>query len=110
MGVEWWIGELHRVFPRSFAIVDGIVGMEGNGPIQGSPKQSGVLVMGSDLVAVDSTCCRIMGIDPGSLQYLRLAAERGHVPADRIEQRAESIASVRTSYALIDRFKGSRIP
>jgi uncharacterized protein (DUF362 family) len=110
IGIDRSIAELHRVFPRSFAIVDGIMGMEGNGPIQGSPKQSGVLVMGSDLVAVDSTCCRIMGIDPGSLQYLRLAAERGHVPADRIEQRAESIASVRTNYALIDRFKSSRIP
>jgi uncharacterized protein (DUF362 family) len=73
-------------------------------------KPSGVLVMGSDLVAVDSTCCRIMGIDPGSLQYLRLAAERGHLPADRIEQRAESIASVRTNYTLIDSFRSARLP
>jgi uncharacterized protein (DUF362 family) len=79
--------------------------MEGNGPIQGTPKTTGVLVMGGDLVAVDSTCCRIMGLDPQYLQYLRLTAERGHVHADRIEQRAESIASVRTNYVLIDSFK-----
>ena len=38
------------------AIVDGIVGMEGDGPLNGTPKPMGVLVMGSDLVAVDATC------------------------------------------------------
>ena len=48
IGIDRSISELHRVFPRSFAIVDGIVGMEGNGPIQGTPKNSGVLVLGSD--------------------------------------------------------------
>jgi uncharacterized protein (DUF362 family) len=109
IGIDRSIAELHRVFPRTFAIVDGIVGMEGNGPIQGTPKQTNVLVMGSDLVAVDSTCCRIMGIDPQYLQYLRLTAKRGHVHLDRIEQRAESIASVQTNYALIDSFKTFRL-
>jgi uncharacterized protein (DUF362 family) len=61
--------------------------------------------MGSDLVAVDSTCCRIMGLDPQGLQYLRLTAERGHLHAERIEQRAESVASVRIDYNLIDSFR-----
>ena len=96
--------------PRSFAIVDGIVGMEGYGPIQGTPKQSRVLVMGGDLVAVDATCCRIMGLDPQRLEYLRLAAQRGHLVSDRIEQRAESIASVRSDFALIDSFMTFRLP
>ena len=38
------------------AIVDGIVGMEGDGPIMGTPRTSGVLVMGTNLPAVDATC------------------------------------------------------
>jgi len=109
IGIDRSIAELHRVFPRSFAIVDGIVGMEGNGPIQGSPKPSGVLVMGSDLVAVDATCCRIMGIDPERLPYLRLAAERGHVLEGRIEQRAESIVSVRSDFKLIPHLSTLRL-
>src|SRR5882724_3097372 len=88
VGIDRSIAELHRIFPRSFAIVDGIVGMEGNGPIQGTPKKAGVLVMGADLVSVDATCCRIMRIDPELLQYIRLTAETGHVDAGRIEQRA----------------------
>ena len=72
-GIAESIVDLHHLFPRQFAIVDGIVGMEGNGPIQGTPKQAGVLVAGSDVVAVDATCCRIMGIDPKKIEYLTIA-------------------------------------
>ena len=53
-----------------FAIVDGIVGMEGDGPIMGTPKPAGVLVMGRNLPAVDATCARIMGVDPHRVRYL----------------------------------------
>jgi uncharacterized protein (DUF362 family) len=109
IGIDRSIAELHRVLPRSFAIVDGIVGMEGNGPIQGDPKPAGVLVMGSDLVSVDATCCRIMGIDPERLDYIRLTAERGHAHPGRIDQRGESVQSVQTTFALIDALKTLRL-
>jgi uncharacterized protein (DUF362 family) len=109
IGIDRSIAELQRVFPRSFAIVDGIVGMEGNGPIQGIPKQSGVLVMGSDLVAVDSTCCRIMGIAPERVEYLRLTAGRGHVGAERIDQRGESVDAVRGNFILPQSLKALRL-
>jgi len=109
-GIPESIVALNRQFgPKSFAIVDGVVGMEGNGPIQGTPKPVGVLVMGRDLVAVDSTCCRIMGIDPEKVSYLRMAADLGHVHQSRIEQRGETIASVHTNFALIDDFKDLRL-
>jgi uncharacterized protein (DUF362 family) len=109
IGIPRSIVELSRHFRNTFAIVDGVVGMEGNGPIQGTPKPVGVLVMGRDLVAVDSTCCRIMGIDPEKVEYLRMAADLGHVHPARIEQRGETIASVRTNFALIEEFSGLRL-
>jgi len=109
IGIDRSIAELHRVLPRSFAIVDGIVGMEGNGPIQGDPKSVGVLVMGSDLISVDATCCRIMGIDPERVEYIRITAERGHAHPGRIDQRGESIQSVQTKFALIDALKNVRL-
>jgi uncharacterized protein (DUF362 family) len=109
VGIDRSVAELHRIFPRSFAIVDGIVGMEGNGPIQGRARPCGAVVMGADLVAVDATCCRIMGIDPDRIEYLRLASGRGHVRAERIEQRGETIASVRTPFALIPEFQHVRL-
>jgi len=111
IGIPESIVELNRIFRRSFAIVDGIVGMEGNGPIQGTPKPAGVLVMGSDLPAVDATCCRIMGIDPAKIEYLRMAAEGnlGNVEEIHIEQRGEKVSEVRTDFALIEPFRGLRI-
>src|ERR1700688_2328452 len=107
IGIPESIVELNRIFHRSFAIVDGIVGMEGNGPIQGTPKPAGLLVMGSDLPSVDATCCRIMGIDPAKVDYLRMAAERGLgvIEEAHVEQRGETIKSVATRFELIDNFK-----
>ena len=110
VGIDQSIVELTRIFRRSFAIVDGIVGMEGNGPIQGTPKPAGVLVMGSDLPAVDATCCRIMGIDPSKLAYLEMSSDNLGVTAEsRIEQRGERIASVRTNFQLIEQFRQVRL-
>lgn len=110
VGIPESIVELNRIFSRSFAIVDGIVGMEGNGPIQGTPKPAGVLVMGSDLPAVDATCCRIMGIDPAKIEYLQMAAGNLGVTEEfRISQRGESIQSVRTDFKLIDEFQQVRL-
>ena len=109
LGIARAAAELYRLFPRSFAIVDGIVGMEGNGPVQGRPRPCGAIVMGPDLAAVDATCCRIMGIDPGRIEYLDRVAERGHVAEAQIEQRGEAIASVRTPFALIPEFRHLRL-
>lgn len=103
-GIPESIVRLNAIFRNTFAIVDGVVGMEGNGPIQGTPKQAGVVVMGRDLVAVDSTCCRIMGIDPGKLAYIQQAAALGHTLEPMIEQRGESLAPVKTPFAVIDEF------
>src|SRR5579885_356097 len=110
VGIDRSIVELNRIFRRSFAIVDGIVGMEGNGPIQGKPKQTGVLVMGSDLPAVDATCCRIMGIDPEKVEYLQMARDNlGVTEERRIEQRGEAIRSVRTNFELIQQLRDYRL-
>jgi uncharacterized protein (DUF362 family) len=110
VGIPESIVELTRIFHRSFAIVDGIVGMEGNGPIQGTPKQVGVLVMGRDLPAVDATCCRIMGIDPAKVEYLQMASERlGITEESRIEQRGEKIAGLRTDFQLVKQFQQLRL-
>lgn len=105
IGVENAILALNRRFRNTFAIVDGIVGMEGNGPIQGTPKMAGVLVMGHDVVAVDATCSRIMGLEPGRMKYLAGAADLGHIDEGRIEQRGEKVQSVATRFHVIPEHK-----
>jgi uncharacterized protein (DUF362 family) len=109
IGITRSILELNRIFRNTFGIVDGIVGMEGYGPIQGRPKTCGVLVMGQDLRAVDATCCRIMGIDPLKVEYLREATRLGHIEEDWIEQRGERIQAVATVFELIRQFSDLRI-
>jgi uncharacterized protein (DUF362 family) len=109
-GIDESIADLHFAFPHHMAIVDGIVGMEGNGPIQGKPKPVGVLVAGRDPVAVDATCCRIMKIDPFRIQYLRLAAEgEGSLMEQNIQQIGESVESVATPFELIPEFVNLRL-
>ena len=110
-GIAESIADLHAVFPRQFAIVDGIVGMEGNGPIQGSPKRAGVLVAGRDPVAVDATCCRIMRIDPNRIAYLRLASEGEEARLDEGQTRqiGEKIAEVATAFELPAGFPDLRL-
>lgn len=111
VGIPKSIVELNRiVHGKTFAIVDGITGMEGNGPIQGTPKHAGVLVMGADLRAVDATCCRIMGIDPSKVEYLQMAEALGNASEPGIEQRGEKIATVHTDFALIPEFAALRPP
>ncbi|MGB8646398.1 MAG: DUF362 domain-containing protein [Anaerolineae bacterium] len=86
--------------PRRVALVDGIVGMQGDGPLFGSGVDSRVLVAGEDYVAVDTTCARLMGFDPSSITYLTLAAWAGlgQFDAGHIEIHGASLDSVRRAF------------
>ena len=102
-GIARSILDINAAVAPHLAIVDGIVGMEGDGPIMGDPKSLGVLVMGTNLPAVDATCARLMGINPARVEYLAGAAGRlGPIAANRIEQRGEPIAAVASPFRLPD--------
>jgi uncharacterized protein (DUF362 family) len=105
-GIDRAILDINASARPDFAIVDGIVGMEGNGPIQGTPKACGVLVLGDDPVAVDATCCRVMGLLPERVKYLSLAGTLlGHVKVEKIQQVGETIEGVKTPFAVLDQFR-----
>jgi len=108
-GINETIADLHTLFPRAFSIVDGIVGMEGNGPIQGTPHPTGVVVAGADPVAVDATCCRIMGLDPQRIGYLQLAAGRERLTEDLVPQIGEPLHSVATRFAVLPELERLRL-
>jgi uncharacterized protein (DUF362 family) len=107
-GIHQCIADLYTLFPKTFAIVDGIVGMEGNGPIQGTPRNAGVVVAGASPVAVDATCCRIMGLDPARIGYLQLAAGVQNLGQQLIPQRGERIESVAAPFAVLPELAGLR--
>ncbi len=100
-GIDNAILDLAATIRPHFTIVDGIVGMEGDGPIMGRPRHVGVIAMGQDVVAVDATCARVIGIEPMRVRYLA-EADRflGHAGLARIEMRGEPLARFATSFVL----------
>jgi uncharacterized protein (DUF362 family) len=108
-GIDRAILDINAAVRPDFAIVDGIVGMEGNGPIQGALKTAGVLILGDDPVAVDATCTRVMGLLPEKVKHIAQAATLlGHVAPDKIQQLGESVASVATPFSVLKEFQNLR--
>ena len=103
-GLQESILDINATVRPQFAIVDGIVGMEGDGPILGTAKTAGVLVVGTNLPAVDATAARVMGIDPLRIRYLAEAAGwLGPIAEKAIHQVGETLASVRTPFELVEK-------
>ncbi len=102
-GINEAILDLNLTLKPHFAIVDGIVGMEGDGPIMGTAKKAGVIAMGRNLPAADATCARLMGINPHKVAYLSKAGSRlGPIKEQLIAQRGYDWRSVRTDFQLPD--------
>jgi uncharacterized protein (DUF362 family) len=93
------------------AIVDAIIGMEGDGPLNGTAKPFGALIMGHDLVAVDATCCRLMMLDPDKIGYLVLGAMKklGRMKEAEIPQLGESIASLAQPFETVPHLQELRV-
>ena len=108
-GIENCILDINATVRPHFAIVDGIVGMEGDGPIMGTPKAAGVIVMGRNFPAVDATCSRVMGIDPRRVNYLADASgSLGAIREENIRQRGEFLSAVQTPFMLVDRIPAQK--
>lgn len=74
-------------------VMDAIVGMEGDGPSAGNPRQIGVLLAGPDAVAVDVIATALIGIVPASVPTIA-AAVRRKLSTGRVEDIELSGASV----------------
>jgi len=83
-----------------FAIMDGLVGMEGNGPTNGTPVTMNLILAGKDLVALDAVECSVMDVPPYEISSLVLAsnANLGVLDLDKISVVGESVANVRRSF------------
>ena len=64
----------------SFAVIDGVYGMEGRGPSGGRPKKAGVILGGINPHAVDLAASRVMGLDTESIYTLSEAEKREFIP------------------------------
>jgi len=95
-----WIVDMCSRFKIDYTVVDGIWGMEGNGPLSGEPVSMDLIVAGSDPVAVDAVCTAIMGFNPQNIGHITLAARNGLGVDDlsRIQVEGETIAAVAKNF------------
>ena len=68
---------LFRQIPPSLVLIDGLYGMEGKGPIKGSPVFHGFAIACEDAVAADALATHVMGFNPDDVPYLEMAFHEG---------------------------------
>jgi uncharacterized protein (DUF362 family) len=73
-GINESILDICATVPIHFVIADGVIAMEGNGPLQGTARVLRKVVLADDPVAADATCARLMGLDPARIEYIAEAS------------------------------------
>lgn len=58
------VADIYSVVRPQFAVMDGIVGMEGNGPSHGKTVNSGVILASPDCISLDIVAAELIGFDP----------------------------------------------
>ncbi len=109
LGIPNSIIDLALTVPVHYAIVDGVIGMEGDGPIMGTAKQVGAVILGESLLAVDCTATRIMGFDPYKIPYLATAGK--HLPGlheEQIAYRGEHPGKFAARFSCLPQFARSQ--
>ena len=105
-GIQESILDLCATVPVRFVIADGIVAMEGNGPLNGTPRQLGKIVLADDPVAADATCARLMGFEPDRIVHIREGAEfLGNSAPALIDQVGETLTPPTTPFQVVPEFQ-----
>jgi uncharacterized protein (DUF362 family) len=91
------IVDINSVLKPKLTVIDGFYALEGPGPVSGNPVKMDLIMAGRDVLAVDATSCRIMGIDPFEIYHIRRAYEKGfgEITPDKTEvvgNRIEEVA------------------
>jgi uncharacterized protein (DUF362 family) len=71
------IGDINKMRPVTLALMDGLVGMQGRGPINGYPINLNVVLASRDPVALDATGMRLIGLDPLTSKHIVHARDIG---------------------------------
>ena len=109
-GIQQSIVDICATVPIHFVIADGIMAMEGNGPLNGTPRRLDRIVLADDAVAADATCARLMGLVPERVAHIHEAAKflGNSSPAD-IEQLGEPVAVPAVPFDVVPEFQHLRV-
>ncbi|MEM3165661.1 MAG: DUF362 domain-containing protein [Candidatus Methanomethylicia archaeon] len=92
---------INKIVKQDLIIVDGIIGMEGLGPVLGKPVNLNLIVSGLNPVTVDAVCCKIMEINPYAVEILWKAYKMGmgEIDMEKIDVLGENIENVKRKFA-----------
>jgi len=109
-GIESSILDICATVPVHFVIADGIVAMEGNGPLAGTSRALGKIVLSDDPVAADTTCARLMGFSPDMIPHIRETAKfLGNAAPERIDQLALAVTAPKIPLRTVPEFEYLRV-
>ena len=105
-GIHESILDICATVPIHFVIADGIVAMEGNGPLQGTARELHRIVLADDPVAADATCARLMGLNPRRVKHIAVAETfLGNLSPDRITLLAEPVFGPGRPFSVLPEFR-----
>lgn len=74
------LNDLHLSLPVELNIIDGIIGMEGNGPTAGIPRAYGFVAVSKNAFLGDLVCADLLGLSADKVPQLKDAVKRGLCP------------------------------
>jgi uncharacterized protein (DUF362 family) len=105
-GIQESILDICATIPVHFVIADGIIAMEGNGPLNGTPRPLGKIVLADDPVAADATCARLMGFDPGRIEHIREGSRfLGNAEPTHIDQEGDTVRPPTAAFRVVPEFQ-----
>ena len=105
-GIQESILDLCATVPIHFVIADGIVAMEGNGPLNGTARPLGKIVLADDAVAADTTCARLMGFDPDRIVHIHEGSRfLGNASPALIDQVGEIVNAPTKPFQVVPEFR-----
>ena len=108
-GIHRSILDICATVPIHFVIADGVIAMEGNGPLHGTHRRLGKIVLANDPVAADFVCARLMGFNPNLIWHLDRASRfLGNGPG-RTDLIAEGLPQRITPFDVLPEFAHLKI-
>ena len=108
-GIHRSILDICATVPIHFVIADGVIAMEGNGPLHGTHRHLGKIVLANDPVAADFVCARLMGLNPSLIWHLDRASRfLGNGPG-RIDLIAEGLPQQIVPFDVLPEFAHLKI-
>jgi uncharacterized protein (DUF362 family) len=110
-GIQQSILDVCATVPIHFVIADGIVAMEGNGPLNGTSRPLGKIVLADDPVAADATCARLMGFDPERIEHISEGSRfLGNAEPTHIDQVGETVQPPTAAFRVVPEFQNLNAP